>query len=155
MMTGVRVLLVIDNFETIDRDALRPFFLELPETSKVLITSRYGLGEFENRYALAEMDRIDAVRLLRSLAQLLNAEDLQRRADKQLVEICEALFYNPLAIRWFVQSYSQGRTIGELLERRRSLSEVLNFCFHTVERVPLGGPPPIPAHLCRSCAASQ
>jgi LuxR family transcriptional regulator, glucitol operon activator len=132
MMRLERVLLAIDNFETIDRDTLRPFFLDLPATSKVLITSRYGLGEFETRYALSEMTRGDAVRLLRSLAHLLNAPELQKRSDAQLAQLCEALFFNPLAIRWFVQSYSEGRSIGELLERRRSLSEVLDFCFHTL-----------------------
>ncbi|MGA3057703.1 MAG: AAA family ATPase [Candidatus Limnocylindrales bacterium] len=132
LLTGVRVLLVIDNLETIDRDALRPLFLELPATSKVLITSRHGIGEFETRYALSEMDRPDAVRLLRSVGRLLNAEGLWKRDDAQLADICERLFRNPLAIRWFAQSYSEGRSVSDLLERKRNFGEVLNFCFHTL-----------------------
>jgi LuxR family transcriptional regulator, glucitol operon activator len=132
LLSDIRVLLAIDNLETIDRDALRPLFLDLPATAKVLITSRYGIGEFETRYALSEMDRVDAVRLLRSVAHLLNAEGLWKRDDSQLAEICARLFFNPLAIRWFVQSFSEGRSVSDLLERRRSLAEVLNFCFHTL-----------------------
>lgn len=132
LISDVRVLLAIDNLETIDRDALRPLFLELPATSKILITSRFGIGEFETRYPLAPMDRKDAVRLVRSLARLLNAEGLLRRDDGILAELCERLFYNPLAIRWFVQSYSEGRAVADLLERRRDLADVLTFCFHTL-----------------------
>ena len=132
LISDVRVLLAIDNLETIDRDALRPLFLDLPATSKVLITSRFGIGEFETRYPLAPMDRKDAIRLVRSLARLLNAEGLLKRDDSILAELCERLFYNPLAIRWFVQSYTEGRAVADLLERRRDLAEVLNFCFHTL-----------------------
>jgi LuxR family glucitol operon transcriptional activator len=127
-----RVLLAIDNLETINRDDIRPLFLDLPATSKIILTSRFGLGEFETRYPLAEMNRIDAVRLLRSMARLLNTEGLSGRPDSQLAEVCERLFYNPLAIRWFVQSYSEGRSVSDLLERRRSLADVLKFCFHTL-----------------------
>ena len=130
-MRGFRILLAIDNMETIDRDALRPLFAELPSGSKVLITSRYGIGEFEYRYRLNEMDRTDAIRLLRSTARLLNV-DLWKREDAFLGTLCEALFFNPQAIRWFVQSNSEGRPIADLLERRRSLIEVLDFCFHTL-----------------------
>jgi LuxR family glucitol operon transcriptional activator len=132
LVRDVRVLLAIDNLETIDRDALRPLFLELPATSKVLVTSRFGIGEFETRYPLSPMDRKDAIRLVRSLARLLNADGLLRRDDQVLSELCERLFFNPLAIRWFVQSFSEGRAVADLLERRRDLGEVLNFCFHTL-----------------------
>jgi hypothetical protein len=68
---------------------------------------------------------------MRWRARLLNV-DLWRQDDAVLGQYANALFRNPLAIRWFVQSYSEGRPLGDLIEKRRSLHEVLDFCFHTL-----------------------
>jgi LuxR family glucitol operon transcriptional activator len=56
LMSSGRVLLAIDNLETIDRDAIRPLLVALPSGSRVLVTSRLGIGEFEQRYKLNEME---------------------------------------------------------------------------------------------------
>jgi LuxR family glucitol operon transcriptional activator len=127
-----RVLLVIDNMETIDREALRPLFASVPRGSKILLTSRIGIGEFENRYPLQGMIQRDAINLIRNTARLYNAADLAKRDDAALNTLADALYRNPLAIRWFVQGYSEGRTITDLLNKRGSLQDVLNFCFHTL-----------------------
>ncbi len=126
------VLLVIDNLETIDRAAMRPLFMEIPRRSKVLVTSRVGIGEFEVRYPLQPLDRTDALRLLRTTARALNADSLARRDDGQLHEVADRLFGNPLAIRWFVQSYSEGHSVRDLLDRKRNLEELLQFCFQNL-----------------------
>ncbi|MGH7192387.1 MAG: NB-ARC domain-containing protein, partial [Candidatus Saccharimonadales bacterium] len=44
-MAELRILLVIDNFETLAKDSLRPLLAAIPTGSKVVITSRVGLGE--------------------------------------------------------------------------------------------------------------
>ena len=127
-----RVLLEIDNMDTIDREALRPLFASVPRGSKILLTSRIGIGEFENRYPLQGMIQRDAIDLIRNTARLYNAPELAKRDDAALGTLADALYRNPLAIRWFVQGYSEGRAIPDLLNKRGSLQEVLNFCFHTL-----------------------
>jgi len=132
VLDNFTVLLVIDNLETIDRAALRPLFMEIPRRSKILVTSRIGIGEFELRYPLQPLDTGDAVRLMRATARILNSDALARRDESQLREIVEKLFRNPLAIRWFVQSYSEGRSVRDLLDRKRNLEELLEFCFQNL-----------------------
>lgn len=132
ILSTIRVLLVIDNLETIDRSSLRPLFINIPNGSKIVITSRIGIGEFEVRYPLEPMKAPDAVALFRRIANLLNARDIAARTDNELATICGKLYFNPLAIRWFVQSYSEGRSVRSLLDGRRNLAEVLEFCFQNL-----------------------
>jgi len=123
-------LLVIDNLETIDRDALRPLLIRIPRRSKILLTSRLAIGEIEIAYALQPMKPRDAVDLLRRTARLLNSDDLIKRENEEITNICKGLFFNPLAIRWFVQSYTEGRiSLNDLLHHPRKLTEVMDFCF--------------------------
>jgi len=125
-----RVLVVVDNAETIDRDALRPLLSEIPRDSKVVLTSRAGIGELELRYDLRPMDGADAIQLFRRFAEFLNVTELKRRRNESIGDLCERLFYNPLAIRWFIQSYSEGRSARELLlTGGKNLGMVLEFCF--------------------------
>ncbi|HEY0382410.1 MAG TPA: hypothetical protein VGC72_09440 [Candidatus Elarobacter sp.] len=53
----IPTLLVIDNLETINAGAIRDLALAIPPSSKLLITSRIGLGELEERYELAPLRR--------------------------------------------------------------------------------------------------
>jgi LuxR family transcriptional regulator, glucitol operon activator len=46
-----KILLVIDNYETVTDNSLRPLLTSIPGGSKVLLTSRVGLGELEIRYS--------------------------------------------------------------------------------------------------------
>src|SRR5256885_16377268 len=101
------ILLAVDNLESIDVDALRPLLLRIPHPSKVLLTSRIGMGDVEARYALTPLAPKDAVVLLRRVSRLMNVEELTRRDDPSLVEICSKLFFNPLLIRWFVEGYTE------------------------------------------------
>lgn len=55
-MADFRIFLAVDNFETLTDFALRSFLSRIPVGSKVLITSRVGLGEIELRYKLDPMD---------------------------------------------------------------------------------------------------
>src|SRR5439155_23378891 len=96
IMSVFPILLAIDNLESIDVDALRPLLLRIPHPSKVLLTSRIGMGEIEARYALTPLSQRDAVQLLRRVSRLMNVEELTRRDDDALAELCRKLFFNPL-----------------------------------------------------------
>jgi LuxR family glucitol operon transcriptional activator len=132
LLETFRVLLVVDNIETIDLDALRPLLIRIPRGSKVVLTSRIGIGEIEIRYPLDPLQAGDAIRLFRRLARVLNMVELGSRDDAQIAQICERLYFNPLLIRWFVEGYSEGKSIPELLNTRKSMAVVLDFCFKNV-----------------------
>ena len=65
-MKANRILLVIDNLETLGLE-IRDLAVSIPRDSKLLLTSRIGLGEIELRYQMPDLSPKDAVLLLRNL----------------------------------------------------------------------------------------
>lgn len=125
-----RVLVAIDNLETISGDTLRSLLLRLPKGSKILITSRVGLGEFETRYALGPFDRGTAAQLMRRSAATVGLTTLSQADDGLLRKYCERLFDNALLIKWFVAGVSRGLNPQSLLKRDGDqFTDALAFCF--------------------------
>src|SRR5690606_4036204 len=54
-LSQFRILLILDNLETVLDDRIRNFLGGLPQNSKVLVTSRIGLGAYEHPIKLAPM----------------------------------------------------------------------------------------------------
>jgi LuxR family glucitol operon transcriptional activator len=90
-----KILLVVDNYETVTDNSLRPLLTSIPAGSKVLLTSRVGLGELEIRYKLDPLDLKTSVSLLRRFAQYLNVEVLFAACDRKLERYCQHLYSNP------------------------------------------------------------
>jgi len=101
-MAAFKTLLCIDNLETIAGSDVREFLANVPNGSKILITTRIGLGEIEYRYKLEKLDEKASVELMRNIARLINLEDLAKRKNEHLKQICSRLFNNPLLIKWYV-----------------------------------------------------
>jgi LuxR family glucitol operon transcriptional activator len=128
-----RILLAIDNIETLAKETLRPLLSAIPKGSKVLLTSRIGLGEIELRYPLDPLDKITAVALMRRLANHLNVSVLTRLSDEQATQLCNAVFYNPLLIKWFVSAVAGGWDPAAILSRTApSFNAALSFCFENL-----------------------
>jgi LuxR family transcriptional regulator, glucitol operon activator len=128
-----KVLLAFDNLETIARDEILDFLKDLPGSSKVLITSRIGLGQLEFPYPLAPMDAKDSAQFMRRTALLQNQNLIAKAAATSVDRWCNALNNNPLAIRWFVASVALGKTTEELLYRGgKSYQDLLRFSFQNL-----------------------
>lgn len=132
-MRQYKVLVAIDNLETIQGPGLRDFLLEVPPGSKVLLTSRVGLGELEVRYQLKSLDAKTAISLLRKFAKFLEVGLLYKASDNVLERYSKALFLNPLLIKWFVSSVSGGGDPKNLVDHKATtLQSALDFCFGNV-----------------------
>lgn len=132
-MEQFRLLLVVDNLETLTRDDVRPLLESIPTGSKVLITSRIGLGELELRYKLDPLDRKQSIALARRHAKSLNLQLLIDCAEERLGKYCQSLFFNPLLIKWFVSSVSNDKDPERLLSRgSQSFATALQFCFENL-----------------------
>lgn len=128
-----RILLVVDNYETITDRSLRPLLTSVPSGSKVLLTSRIGLGELEIRYKLDPLDLKTSVSLLRKFSKSLNVEVLYAASDKKLERYCQHLYFNPLLIKWYAQSVSLGSDPEKLISRSNiAFDEVLKYCFENL-----------------------
>ena len=128
-----KILVVIDNLETISASPLRELLLRVPQGSKILITSRVGIGEFEARYPLQGLDEKTSISLFRAFAKLLGVNTLLRLDDGNIKGLCRRLFFSPLLIKWFVASVSRGAEISSLTNRSGdSFNSALAFCFQNL-----------------------
>ena len=125
-----RVLLAIDNLETISGRSIRGLLSRVPRDSKILITSRVGLGEFETRYALDPLDHPTASALMRRFARVMGQSVIAKADNGTVIKYCSKLFNNPLLIKWFVSGVAQGASPSALLNRKgEKFSDALSFCF--------------------------
>lgn len=129
-MKTVKTLLVIDNLETIGNE-IRDLLLNIPTGSKVLMTSRIGLGEIEVRYELPELAHKDATQLFRVLTVIYNYAPLQKISQDLVDEYCRKLGHNPLLIKWFVLTVGKGGDPSQLLSKQGT-EQALNFCYSNI-----------------------
>lgn len=123
-----KVLLILDNMETVLDQRLRDFLLDLPMGSKVIITSRIGLG-IENPVSLAPLSNEDSTRLLQKLARVRNVDALQGLPAPAMSKMVQAMKGHPAYIRWFVAGVQAGKRPEELLHENDLL---LEFCMSNV-----------------------
>lgn len=128
-MDNFRVLLVIDNLETINSEEISCFLKSIPEKSKVLITSRHGLGELEYRYVLNGLNTNDATLYFRELSKYFGLT-IHNRSDKEIKDLVDKYLYNnPLSIKWFIMGIFNGLDEKSLILKRQ---ELINFCMSNV-----------------------
>lgn len=123
-----KVLLILDNMETVLDQRLRDFLLDLPMGSKVIITSRIGLG-IENPVSLKPLSNDDSTRLLMKLARVRNVDALQGLRPHSLNGMVQAMKGHPAYIRWFVAGVQSGLRPEDLLRENDLL---LDFCMSNV-----------------------
>jgi LuxR family glucitol operon transcriptional activator len=132
-MEEFKILLCIDNLETISSNEVREFLANIPQQSKILITTRIGLGEIEYRYKLDKLDDKPSAQLMRSLSKLLNIEKIHTKKQDDIVSICKSLYNNPLLIKWYVLSVASGKHQADIVNKRGGgFQEALKFCFENL-----------------------
>jgi len=127
-LAGFRILLILDNLETVTDQRLRDFLLDMPNGSKVLITSRIGLG-MENPVKLEPLSDVESRSLLRALASIRNIEVLKTLDEVGLTRLVSKLKGHPLYIKWLVAGVQSGRRPSELVNDN---SLLLDFCMSNV-----------------------
>jgi LuxR family glucitol operon transcriptional activator len=127
------ILLVIDNLETIRDERILESIKDMPPPTKVLITSRLGLGEVERRYPLKEMSGEDAVLLIRTLAREKDVKDLARLPDRILLKYANRMSRYPLAIKWVIGQIALGKPIRKATDQLASAKgDIARFCFEAI-----------------------
>lgn len=124
-----KILLILDNLETVIDKRLYTFLERLPNGSKVLITSRIGLGEFERRLKLDPLNDRESTQLLRSLSKMRNLESLARSSNDLLKRYCTRMKHNPGFIKWFVAAVQAGSRPEQILDQPTLF---LEYCMSNV-----------------------
>jgi LuxR family glucitol operon transcriptional activator len=128
-MESFRVLLVLDNLETVLDARLRDFLSRLPNDSKVLITSRIGLGSLELPLKLGPLDANDGVTLLRATARARGLDALASTKQDILEHFVSKMRSHPLYIKWFVSVIQAGKRPEDALAGG---ADFLDFCMSNV-----------------------
>lgn len=134
LKTGEKgILLVVDNLETIRDERVIEFIKDFPPPSRVLITSRKGLGEVERRYPLKEMTSADAVLLLRTIAREKGANSLSKLPHDILSTYVDKMARYPLAIKWVIGQVALGQDLNTVIEQLSSSEgDVAKFSFEQI-----------------------
>lgn len=128
-MENFKILLIIDNLETILDDSVMSFLKRLPRESKVLITSRIGLGSIEYPVKIPPFSNTDSVKLIRNAARVKQIQILQHEPQQKLEDYCTRMNNNPGYIKWFVAAIGTGKSPESILANP---SLFLDFCMSNV-----------------------
>ena len=132
-MTETRVLVVLDNLESLEPSLFRRFIQQIPSQSKLLVTSRVPIGEFETRYKLENLDPKSSLDLMRRYARYLNVKSVYQSDQNILGKYAERLFHNPLLMKWFVAGVARDLDPRSLLSHEiDDFPTALRFCFENV-----------------------
>jgi LuxR family transcriptional regulator, glucitol operon activator len=124
-----RILLILDNLETVLDDRIRDFLGRLPNGSKILITSRIGLGAFEHPIQLSPLNESEAIQLLRALANIRGLRRLADTSASHLKKYCTKMKNSPGFIKWFVSVVQAGVRPEEVLDKNELF---LDFCMSNI-----------------------
>lgn len=128
----LNILLALDNLETLTDPRLSEFLEEVPSGSKILITSRVA-PQVGLSVPLAGLDLGEAKQLFYQFCKVLGLEEMRRVPASKIESYCMKLQLNPLAIKWFIKSVSNGAEPARLLARSGDTFEsILQFCFENV-----------------------
>ena len=129
-MEEFNILLILDNLETVLDNKLRDFIQEIPDgNSKVLITSRIGLGAYDFPIKLPPLSEKEATHYFRALIRAHDLSEFRSHPSQEVKRYCKKLKYNPLFIKWFVLAIKSG-TRPEVAINNQSLA--LEYCLGNV-----------------------
>lgn len=130
LMSEARVLLVIDNLETIIDSNLRKFAEDIPGDSKLILTSRVPLGS-DLTVKVDAFSFEEARDFLSRYISNFSISALKNISEGQLKSYLSRLQYRPLLIKWFALACAKG-ALPENVLRNESAKEIVRFCIENV-----------------------
>ncbi|MET4200743.1 NB-ARC domain-containing protein [Bradyrhizobium sp. LA6.12] len=124
-----RILLVIDNLETVLDERIRRFAADIPQGSKILFTTRVGLGALDFPVELQQLSEREGVEYFKRICDVYGLPELQNKKRDYILDTCARLNFSPLAIKWFAQAIRAGGSPSSLLADPKL---VLRFCVANV-----------------------
>lgn len=129
LLTEFKVLLIVDNLETVIDQNIRQLLERIPRGSKIVITTRVRVGAFEYPIQLEPLHSSESTQLLRATAKVRECAKLVKLSDSRLQEYCSKMRNNPLHIKWFVSAVQSGQRPETVLSDERMF---LQFCLSNV-----------------------
>lgn len=127
-MEEFKVLLILDNMETVTDNRLREFLREIPLGSKVLMTSRIGVHK-ENDVKLDPLSHEESRQLLGALAHGRNVKALKDLDSNGVDSLVQKTNGHPLYIKWVVTGVQSGQRPQDMIANNKLL---MDYCMSNV-----------------------
>ncbi len=124
-LTQQRTLLIVDNLETVDDQAVLEFLRELPAPTKAIVTTRHRI-DVAYSIRLQGLPEVDALKLIE--------KECEKKGVALKTEEAQKLFYRtgsvPLAMVWSVAQMGLGYGVENVLANLgQPNSDIARFCF--------------------------
>lgn len=123
-----KILLVVDNLETILDESVRSFAQDVPGDSKIVFTSRVPLGA-DLTVQIDAFSEKEAISYLRILISAYNIAGLKKSSNDELRLYVGRLGHKPLLLKWFALGVLSGLTPHSII---RNPKTALQFCMENV-----------------------
>jgi tetratricopeptide (TPR) repeat protein len=119
LLRNYKILLIVDNFETVNDPDLMAWLEQLPEPSKVVVTTRrVQLLQKAWAVSLKGMESTEALELLRQHAAHLKLEFIREVKDETLLELWKVMGGNPQAMKLALGLVHGGTLrLGQLIDQ--------------------------------------
>lgn len=134
LLTENKILLVIDNLETVTGPYIERLVEDFPGESKLVLTSRVPVsGDLPLK--VPEFTDKESSKYLRILSVSHGLQDLRSAADDRIFKYCTRLGNKPLLIKWFALGVKSGANPERIIA---DPSDALRFCLENVlSRLPV------------------
>lgn len=130
---NTKMLVVVDNLETITDERIINFIIDAPLNIKFLITSRKGIGQVERRHELKELKSKEAIYLFRQLAKDKQLNSLSSLNNEIIEKYVSKVSFYPLAIKWVIGQVARGKDINKVIDSvNNDESDISKFCFEQI-----------------------
>ena len=129
LLSSFNILLIMDNLETVLDERLRMFIQKVPKGSKILITSRIGIGAGDLSIQVPPLTMPESRIYFRKLVQSYDVVRLKTINPKTLDRYIGKLLSNPLFLKWFVTAVKAGSRPEKLLADQ---SDVMRYCVENI-----------------------
>lgn len=127
------VLIVVDNLETITDERIINFILDAHPKTKILITSRKGLGQVERRHELKQLKEKEAIALFRLISRDKRLQSLITLDDETIKFYVKKIACYPLAIKWVIGQVAIGKDINQVISSiNETTNDISRFCFDQI-----------------------
>ncbi|MGB0388005.1 MAG: tetratricopeptide repeat protein [Ardenticatenaceae bacterium] len=124
-LTQQRVLLIIDNLETVDDERVMNFIREVPDPTKVIVTTRHRV-DVAYPIRLEGMSQSEALELIANEAHIKGV----RLTKTQAVRLHKRTGGVPLALVWSIAQMGFGYGVSSVLTRLgQPTNDIAKFCF--------------------------
>ncbi|MXO71442.1 tetratricopeptide repeat protein [Alteraurantiacibacter buctensis] len=123
-----KVLLVIDNLETITGPYIERLVQDVPGDSKVLLTSRVPISG-DLPISVPQFSESESLKYLRILSKSDSIKTLNDKTDAELTKYCRRLGFKPLLIKWLALAVKSGASPERIVSDPK---DALRFCLENV-----------------------